>query len=161
MTPEEFKSIGDAATVSNAAGHGCMWTGDLLEPELWEALRLELQRRFRRSTGETMAVLSIELHPVEDGNGNVELPQDVVALVIAAREAFDTGMLPDDENLVLDKALNAFSSRVPYENEPDASEGEFGDETCDECGGDGFADPGDEQGCYWPDETEGTPNAKQ
>jgi len=24
----------------------------------------------------------------------------------------------------------------------------YGDETCEECGGDGFIDPGDEQGCY-------------
>lgn len=63
MTPEEFERIGVGATVSNAAGHDCMWTGDLLEPGLWEALRLELQRRFRRSTGEVMAVLSIDLNP--------------------------------------------------------------------------------------------------
>lgn len=46
------------------------------------------------------------------------LSQDVITLVIAAREAFDTGMLPSDENDALDKALEAFSSRVPYENEP-------------------------------------------
>lgn len=50
---------------------------------------------------------------------NLELPQDVIDLVIAAREAFDIGALPDDENRALDKALNPFSSRVPYENEPD------------------------------------------
>lgn len=45
--------------------------------------------------------------------------QDVINLVIAAREAFDTATLPDDENQALDKALEAFASRVPYENEPD------------------------------------------
>lgn len=56
-----------------------------------------------------------------DGKGHVpvSLPQDVINLVIAAREAFDTGLLPDVENRALDEALNAFSSRVPYENEPD------------------------------------------
>jgi hypothetical protein len=48
------------------------------------------------------------------------LPQDVINLVIAAREAFDTGGLPVAEERALDKALEPFSSRVPYENEPDA-----------------------------------------
>lgn len=47
-----------------------------------------------------------------------KLPQNVVSLVIAAREAFDTGMLPDDEQAALDKALEPFASAVPYENEP-------------------------------------------
>lgn len=47
------------------------------------------------------------------------MPQDVINLVIAAREAFDTGTLPDEENRALDTALEAFSSRVPYENQPD------------------------------------------
>jgi hypothetical protein len=47
------------------------------------------------------------------------LPQDVINLVIAAREAFDTGWLEDPESSALDKALEVFSSRVPYENEPD------------------------------------------
>ncbi len=47
-------------------------------------------------------------------------PQNVVSLVVAAREAFDTGALPDDERDALDKALEPFASAVPYENEPDA-----------------------------------------
>lgn len=50
---------------------------------------------------------------------HVELPQDVINLVIAAREAFDTWSLPDCESKALDKALEAFSSRVPYENQPE------------------------------------------
>jgi hypothetical protein len=57
--------------------------------------------------------------------GKVEgdaLPQDVINLVIAAREAFDTGVIPEDEEYNLDKALEPFSERVRYENEP-ASEG--------------------------------------
>lgn len=28
----------------------------------------------------------------------------------------------------------------------------LGDEDCDECGGDGFVDPDDEQGCYYPED---------
>ncbi|MCO7727820.1 hypothetical protein NJB93_14610 [Brucella intermedia] len=47
-------------------------------------------------------------------------PQDVINLVIAAREACDTWLLPECEFKLLDKALEAFSERVPYENEPDA-----------------------------------------
>lgn len=46
------------------------------------------------------------------------LPQSVVSLIIAAREAFDTGMLPNDEQTALDKALEPFASSVSYANEP-------------------------------------------
>ncbi len=49
----------------------------------------------------------------------MSMPQDVINLVIAAREAFDTGTLPDEESCALDKALEAFSSRVHYENQLD------------------------------------------
>lgn len=49
----------------------------------------------------------------------VDLPQDVINLVIAAREAFDAGTLPDEESRALDKALDPFSARVGYENEPE------------------------------------------
>ena len=48
------------------------------------------------------------------------LPQNVVNLVIAAREAADTWLLPDCEANALDKALTPFSESVPYENEPAA-----------------------------------------
>ena len=52
---------------------------------------------------------------------NEPLAQDVVELVIAAREYFDCGLTSGGPELdALDKALEAFSSRVPYENEPDA-----------------------------------------
>lgn len=48
------------------------------------------------------------------------LPHDVVNLVIAGREMFDLGYAPDHaEANALDRALDAFSSRVPYENQPD------------------------------------------
>lgn len=46
------------------------------------------------------------------------LPQDVIDLVIAGREAFPD--MPDcDTKTALDDALEAFASRVPWENEPD------------------------------------------
>lgn len=50
------------------------------------------------------------------------LSQEVITLVIAAREAFDTGAIPIAEERFLDKALEAFASRVPYENEPETTE---------------------------------------
>lgn len=50
------------------------------------------------------------------------LPQDVINLVIAAREVWELvefGALPDaDQTKALDQALEAFSSRVPYADEP-------------------------------------------
>ena len=33
----------------------------------------------------------------------------------------------------------------------------YGDETCEECSGDGFIEPGDEQGCYWPEDERPSP----
>jgi hypothetical protein len=42
------------------------------------------------------------------------LPQDVIDLVIAAREAFDTGFLSAGEQGALDAALERFSALVPY-----------------------------------------------
>lgn len=50
---------------------------------------------------------------------NDGLPQDVVNLVIAAREFWDVAMDESDESAALDCALEAFSSRVPYENDPE------------------------------------------
>ncbi len=44
------------------------------------------------------------------------LPQDVIDLVIAAREAWEEhGFITDD----LERALERFSARVPYANQPD------------------------------------------
>lgn len=45
-----------------------------------------------------------------------DMPQDVVNLVIAAREFWETAMDDSDECAALDSALEAFSRRVPYEN---------------------------------------------
>jgi hypothetical protein len=41
---------------------------------------------------------------------------DIIRLVIAARRAFDLGY-SDEEFRELDQALEAFSARVPYDNE--------------------------------------------
>jgi hypothetical protein len=70
-----------------------------------------------KTTGEIVAILStLSADAIRQGEG---LPQNVASLVIAAREAFDTGMLPDEEQAALDKALESFASAVPYANEPD------------------------------------------
>jgi len=44
--------------------------------------------------------------------------QALTNLVIAAREAFDTGCLPGDEERALDRALEPYSATVPYADEP-------------------------------------------
>lgn len=60
----------------------------------------------------------------------VPLPQDVINLVIAARELVYSGAVRTgvQEGEALDKALEAFASRVPWDNEPD------NDDTCIICG---------------------------
>lgn len=47
------------------------------------------------------------------------LAQDVINLVIAAREFWDLHNDLSEESRSLDKALEAFGERVPYENEPE------------------------------------------
>lgn len=46
------------------------------------------------------------------------LPPDVVALAIAAREFWDIHNDPTEESRALDKALERFAEKVPFENEP-------------------------------------------
>lgn len=50
------------------------------------------------------------------------LPQDVIDLVIAAREFWDASNDSSAESKALDKALEAFAERVPYANQPDEVE---------------------------------------
>lgn len=50
----------DDALVSFGAGQHKLRDGEYLPPRLWEALRLELQRRYRLATGEEQAVLRVE-----------------------------------------------------------------------------------------------------
>lgn len=48
------------------------------------------------------------------------LPGDVAELVIAAREFWQANEDMSEESRALDKALEAFSQRVPYENDPES-----------------------------------------
>ena len=57
-----------------------------------------------------------------------KLPQDVVDLVIAAREFWDANNDLSEESRALDKALEAFGERVPYENEPEDADVSSGDQ---------------------------------
>lgn len=60
-----------------------------------------------------------EAAEVDAGVAVEPLPQDVIDLVIAARCVCDA-IQPDDETLIgLGNAVEKFSARVPYENEPD------------------------------------------
>jgi hypothetical protein len=68
MTFEDIRRMGNEARISIAAGADHHWAlsferGEFLEPGLFEALRLELQRRYRRATGEEHAVLTIVNNP--------------------------------------------------------------------------------------------------
>lgn len=44
--------------------------------------------------------------------------REIYKLVVAARRAFDTFTLPEDEQKALDEALELFSNSVRYEDEP-------------------------------------------
>lgn len=62
-----------------------------------------------------LAALEAASLPIKGGEA---LPADVVRLVIAGREIMDMCVI-GDEAIELDQALEAFSERVPYENEPE------------------------------------------
>jgi len=55
------------------------------------------------------------LQPIHHPN----LPEDVIELIISAREFWDANNDFSAESRALDKALEAFAERVPYENEPE------------------------------------------
>jgi hypothetical protein len=68
MTLDELKTMGEEARVSIAPGTDHHWAlsferGEFLDHGLFEALRLELQRRYRRAIGEEHAVLTIVNNP--------------------------------------------------------------------------------------------------
>jgi hypothetical protein len=86
-----------------------------------ELVPMALDRQFQLKAGWQIAIaaaLAPEPHV---------LPQDVITLVIAAREFWEANEDMSGEANALDKALEAFADRVPYANEPDdeaaASEG--------------------------------------
>lgn len=60
LTMEKLVEISDNASVQNAAGPSYLSNGNRLEPRLWEALRVEMQSRLRRATGEPHAVIRFE-----------------------------------------------------------------------------------------------------
>jgi hypothetical protein len=60
LTIEKLVEMGENASVQIAAGPSYRQTGKRLEPRLWEDLRVEMQRRLRRATGEPHAVVSFE-----------------------------------------------------------------------------------------------------
>lgn len=83
--------------------------------------------------------VSAELEAATNAVAYAGLPDDVRALVIAAREAWGalSGKAEDvndaDVAQALFKALEAFSGRVAYDDEP-------GEPTCAECDGTGWKD---------------------
>lgn len=50
-------------------------------------------------------------------HGYVTREREVMRLVIAARRAFDTFLLPDEEQKALDQALERFAACVPYNDD--------------------------------------------
>ena len=58
LTMEKLVEMVENASVQIAAGPSYLHTGERLEPRLWEALRVEMQSRLRRATGEPHAVVS-------------------------------------------------------------------------------------------------------
>lgn len=61
---------------------------------------------------------------------SAQLPQDVVNLVIAAREVAYEDFDPEKVK-ALDKAVEPFGERVPWDNEPDATDEELYQMACD------------------------------
>lgn len=67
ITLERIREMGDEASVHIAAGPRYLHTGGVLEPRLWEALRLEMQSRLRLATGEQFAIVHFEMNPITEG----------------------------------------------------------------------------------------------
>lgn len=68
MTLDELAALGDDAEVQIAARPRYLHDGSRLKPRLWEALRVEMQRRLRRATGEPDAVVTFSFNG-DDTNG--------------------------------------------------------------------------------------------
>lgn len=63
LTIEMLRQMGDDAHVSmSMRGHNSLTGGPVerLPPRLWEALRLKMQARYRKATGEEFAVVIIQ-----------------------------------------------------------------------------------------------------
>ena len=66
LTWEAMQQMADDANVNIALRPDFAWKGERLDPRLWEALRIEMQSRYRRSTGEEFAIIVIRLTPESD-----------------------------------------------------------------------------------------------
>lgn len=60
LTWETMQQMGDDARVNIALRPLSTWDGKRIHPRLWEALRIEMQDRYRRATGEEFAIVVIE-----------------------------------------------------------------------------------------------------
>lgn len=92
----------------------------------------ELNRLLRNTANDARMILRLHAlagSPPTSQIYDTCLPQDVINLVIAAREFWEVNEDMSLKSYALDKALEAFAERVPYENEPDvATEASGGDE---------------------------------
>ncbi|KAA3518872.1 hypothetical protein GOZ96_05010 [Agrobacterium vitis] len=68
MTWDDMMRMGDEATVKIAADRDFGQRTKHLEPRLWEALRLEMQYRLRKATGEPDAIVTFQFGPVDNAN---------------------------------------------------------------------------------------------
>ena len=88
---------------------------------LLDAAIAKTRQRIEDAVGNADPVKAL-LRPAEPASDPCKLPIDVRTLVIAAREVWELvefGALPDaDQTKALDQALEAFSSRVPYADDP-------------------------------------------
>lgn len=62
---EKLMEMGRDASVQIACHPAYLHDGQRLEPAQWEALRVEMQKRYRRATGEEFAVLTVDNNPRE------------------------------------------------------------------------------------------------
>lgn len=82
MTRDDLQRIGDNAHVGMAAHGKNALTGglvDRLPPRLWDALRVELQRRYRNATGEEFAVLAVESSQGRQQAAERATPEEIAA----------------------------------------------------------------------------------
>ena len=120
VKPLEWSLCDDGETyeATSVLGRYAWWPGYFLSPMLHD--RKKAVDPSAAAQADYEARILSALTPAPDlAAENESLPQDVVNLVIAAREFWDVAMDESDESAALDCALEAFSSRVPYENEPE------------------------------------------
>ncbi len=105
-------------TVASCCGHGFMHGSIALA----DGRELVIARDYdeAREIDRTVTTTDINGNPYPPA-----LPDDVVRLVIAARIVAYEGQHPDDVK-ELDRAVEAFAERVPWDEEPEPSESDQG-----------------------------------